>query len=155
MSWDAGDPVTVDDTASLANAIANRWELYEGHLGQDVDLTYFYMSQADARMCVQTGSLTGTTKVRSTTHPAEAPGWCMDNGYTWFVAIRSDAPDESNIDVVSWGRAIREEDDEDDEDNNEDDEDDEDNNEDNNDDNNEDNSEDNSEDDNDNDDDDE
>ncbi|KWV40171.1 hypothetical protein AS026_26800 [Rhizobium altiplani] len=130
MSWGAGDPVITDDVNSLAATIAERWEAYENHFGQDVELTYFYMSQADARLCVQVGSLTLATKVRSDTHPSEAPGSCIDKGYIWFIAIASGSS-ESYINVVSWGAAIREVDededgeDEDDEDG-EDDEDDED-----------------------------
>lgn len=120
MSWDAGDPVIADDFTSLEAAIADRWESYESHLGYRVQLTYFYMSEADARSCVLIGSLTAAaTKLKSDTHPAEAPEICIDNGYSWFIAIASGSS-ESNIDVVSWGRAIREDDEDEDDNNNED-----------------------------------
>lgn len=108
-AWSAGDAINTDAHNSLLGIIGYRRRNYASHLGlENVDLTYVYMSQADARTCVRTGKLTGTTHIKSNDSPAAAPASCIANGCTWFVAVRQESVTDSDIDVVAWGRAIGE-----------------------------------------------
>lgn len=107
--WKAGRAISVDAPNTLIGIIGIRRRNYERHLGlSNIDLSYCYMSQADASMCVRARTLTGTTHIKSNVSPAAAPASYITIGYTWFVAVNQEWVTDPAIDVVAWGRAIGE-----------------------------------------------
>ncbi|WP_244426269.1 hypothetical protein [Rhizobium mesoamericanum] len=79
--------------------------MYKNHIGTEVSLQYYYMTEAHARLCAANRSLTGIAYRLLASRPANAPRDVVDAGLNWYIAVKEGAGDQG-FDVISWGKAI-------------------------------------------------